>query len=270
MTLDRKTALDFAVRVARDAGEILLHHFNNPQPYTSKSTRSDIVTVADREAEEAIVRAIVAAYPHTHIVGEEGGSQGAPASEAEYFWYVDPIDGTVNFASQLPYFSVCIALADRNRQPILGVVYDPIRAEFFTGIAGEGAVLNGKPLRVTQTRELADALVCSGFPYDKHIDPDNNLREWAALMTRVRDLRRLGSAALDMCYVAAGRLDAFWEQKLNPWDVMAGMLFVREAGGMVTDYDGQPNPQQRDKGYYVASNGHLHQVLCEAITAARA
>ena len=131
-----------------------------------------------------------------------------------------------------------------------------------------GAWLNGQPIRVTQTAELIDAVITSGFPYDKHTNPDNNLKEWAAFLRHIRGERRLGSAALDLCYVAAGRLDGYWEKDLKPWDAMAGLLIVREAGGTVTDYAGGPNPQQLDRGHYVASNGRLHDAMLRVLASA--
>lgn len=251
--------------LARSAGGIILRHFAAPIPTSVKGTRSDIVTAADTEAEVCIVSALRARFPDHHIVGEEGGGQGAPAASAPYHWFVDPIDGTVNFAAKLPHFCTSIALATPERQPLLGVVYDPTRRELFTAVKGRGAALNGQPLRVTQTAGLNDAVVSTGFPYDKHTNPDNNLKEWAAFLKHIRGERRLGSAALDLCYVAAGRLDGYWEQQLNPWDVMAGMLIAREAGGTVTDYTGDANPQRLDKGRYVASNGRIHAAMLQVL-----
>ncbi len=253
------------VAIAKGAGEIIMRHFAAPIPTTLKSSRIDIVTAADTEAEAYIVKEILARFPDHHIVGEEGGGQGAPAASAPYQWFVDPIDGTVNFASKLPHFCTSIALTPPDRQPLLGVIFDPTRRELFTAVKGHGAWLNGKALRVTQTAELIDAVITSGFPYDKHTNPDNNLREWGAFLTRIRGERRLGSAALDLCYVAAGRLDGYWEKDLKPWDVMAGMLIAREAGGMVTDYQGNSNPQQLDRGRYVASNGKLHAEMLQVL-----
>ncbi len=249
--------------IAQGAGEIIMRHFAAPIPTTLKSSRIDIVTAADTEAEAYIVKELLARFPDHHIVGEEGGNQGAPAATAAYHWFVDPVDGTVNFASKLPHFCTSIALATRDREPLLGVIYDPTRRELFTAIHGAGAWLNGQRLRVTQTAALIDAVITSGFPYDKHTNPDNNLKEWAAFLVRIRGERRLGSAALDLCYVAAGRLDGYWEKDLKTWDVMAGMLIAREAGGMVTDYQGDPNPQRFDRGRYVASNGKLHAEMLE-------
>lgn len=251
--------------VAQGAGEIVMRHFVAPISTTLKSSRIDIVTAADTEAEAYIVGRLLALFPDHHIVGEEGGGQGAPATSAPYHWFVDPIDGTVNFASKLPHFCTSIALATPDRQPLLGVIFDPTRRELFTAVKGQGAWLNGEALRVTQTAELIDAVVTSGFPYDKHTNPDNNLKEWAAFLVRIRGERRLGSAALDLCYLAAGRLDGYWEKDLKPWDVMAGMLIAREAGGMVTDYEGNSNPQRLDRGRYVASNGKLHPEMLQVL-----
>ena len=266
--LDLAKLLPVVAALARGAGDIALRHFAAPIPTTSKTSRIDIVTAADTEIEAWLVAEIARRFPDHHIVGEEGGGQGAPAARATHHWFVDPIDGTVNFASKLPHFCTSIALADANREPLLGVVYDPTRRELFAAVRGGGATLNGERIRVTTTAELADAVLTSGFPYDKHTNPDNNLREWGAFLTRTRGERRLGSAALDLCYVAAGRLDGYWEKDLKPYDAMAGLLIVREAGGVVTDYAGGPRPQAEDRGRYVASNGPLHPAMLAVLTRA--
>lgn len=254
--------------IIREAGEIALRHFAAPIPTWTKTSRIDIVTAADREVEEHVVAGLLRRFPAHHVVGEEGGGQGAARETAEYHWYVDPIDGTVNFASKLPHFCTSIALTTADRQPLLGVVYDPSRRELFTAVRGEGAFLNGQRLAVSGTAELVDAVITSGFPYDKHTNPDNNLREWSAFLTRIRGERRFGSAALDLCYVAAGRLDGYWEKDLKPYDAMAGLLFVREAGGRVTGYRGEPEPQLEDRGRYVASNGRLHDAMLAVLAEA--
>jgi myo-inositol-1(or 4)-monophosphatase len=255
--------------IAREAGEIILRHFAAPIPTSVKGVRSDIVTAADTEAEAFIVRKLTQRFPGHHIVGEEGGGQGSLAATAPFHWFVDPIDGTVNFAAKLPHFCTSIALATPDRQPLLGVVYDPTRREMFTAVRGGGAKLNGEPIGVTQTAQLADAVCSTGFPYDKHLRADNNLREWGAFLKHIRGERRLGSAALDLCYVGVGRLDGYWEQELKPWDVMAGMLVAREAGGTVTDYAGEPNPQRLDRGRFVASNGRIHAAMLAVLQSVR-
>jgi myo-inositol-1(or 4)-monophosphatase len=270
MTFDHVGILPAITALAHGAGEIALRHFADPIPTTSKTSRIDIVTAADTEVEAYLVAELSRLFPEHHIVGEEGGGQGAGAAGAAYHWFVDPIDGTVNFASKLPHFCTSIALATADRQPLLGVVYDPTRRELFTAVRGGGAWLNGRPIHVTQTTELVDSVITSGFPYDKHTNPDNNLREWGAFLTKIRGERRLGSAALDLCYVAAGRLDGYWEKDLKTYDVMAGMLIVREAGGTVTDYVGGPNPQHEDRGRYVASNGRVHEEMLSVLAGAGA
>jgi myo-inositol-1(or 4)-monophosphatase len=257
--------LNDVTAIALGAGQIILRHFAAPVPTSVKSSRIDIVTAADTEVEAYIVRELRRRFPDHHIVGEEGGGQGVPAAVAPYHWFVDPIDGTVNFASKLPHFCTSIALTTPDRQPLLGVIYDPTRRELFTAGRGDGAQLNGQPLCVTQTSELIDAVITSGFPYDKHTNPDNNLKEWSAFLLRIRGERRLGSAALDLAYVAAGRLDGYWEQNLKPYDALAGMLMVREAGGTVTDYRGGPNPQSQERGRYVGSNGRLHEAMLQVL-----
>jgi myo-inositol-1(or 4)-monophosphatase len=255
--------------IARSAGEIILRHFAAPIPTSVKGTRSDIVTAADTEAEAFIVRELVRLFPRHHVVGEEGGGQGASKETAPYHWFVDPIDGTVNFAAKLPHFCTSIALATPDRQPLLGVIYDPTRGELFTALQGHGAKLNGEAIHVTRTSELNDAVCSTGFPYDKHTNPDNNLKEWAAFLKHIRGERRLGSAALDLCYVAAGRLDGYWEKDLKPWDIMAGLLIAREAGGTVTDYNGDLNPQRLDRARVVGSNGRIHGAMLTVLQSVR-
>lgn len=268
--LDLQAILPEVASIARGAGEIILRHFAQPVPIQArKSTRSDVVTAADTEAEAFIVRELLARFPDHHIVGEEGGGQGAPAESARYRWFVDPIDGTVNFAAKVPHYSTSIALATPDRQPLLGVVNDPSRGELFSAVLGGGAFLNGAPIHVTATDNLNDAVISTGFPYDKHTNPDNNLREWAAMLMHIRGERRLGSAAIDFSWVGAGRLDGYWEKNLKPYDAMAGMLIAREAGGTVSDYDGGPDPQLAFHGRYAASNGRIHAAMLAVLQSVR-
>jgi myo-inositol-1(or 4)-monophosphatase len=270
MALEPAALLDDVSALARAAGSMLRRHHAAPVEVAArKSTRSDVVTAADTAVEAFLVAELLHRFPDHHLVGEEGGGRGAPAATAEHHWHVDPLDGTVNFAAGLPHFCTSIALTTRDREPLLGVVYDPVRDELFAAVRGGGARLNGRPLRVSATAELADAVVSTGFPYDKHLKDDNNLREWGAFLRHIRGERRLGSAALDLAWVAAGRLDGYWEQDLNPWDALAGILLVREAGGTVTDYADGPVPQRLDRGRYVASNGRIHAAMLEVLSAVR-
>jgi myo-inositol-1(or 4)-monophosphatase len=260
--LDLQSIRQTASQIAREAGKVQMRYFNNPSlKQTVKSIHTDIVTEADQAAEALIVPALHGAFPHHHIVGEEGSAVGTSPEEADYFWYIDPIDGTTNFANGIPYFSVSIALTDKHRQPLVGVVYNPVSNELFSAASGFGATLNDRPMRVTAKIDLSQCVVASGFPYHKATSEDNNLREWSTLLVRTRDLRRTGSAALDLCYVAAGRYDGYWEQSLNAWDFLAGVICVREAGGIVSDYTGNQEPEIFYRGRILASNSLIHEEM---------
>ena len=240
--LDIDAASETARRLAHTVGGIQRDYFQRPRQslkHTEKGDPTNIVTEADEAAERAIVTELTRTFPDHHIVGEEGGDMGASALSAAYHWYVDPIDGTTNFAHGIPMFCVSIALTDSNMNPLLGVVYDPIADEEFLAVAGAGATLNGEPMCVSAADTLERSVVATGFSYDKQTNPDNNLAEFNRVMPKVRGIRRMGAAALDMCYVACGRFEAFWEPKLNPWDSLAGALCVLEAGGQVTDHSGR-------------------------------
>lgn len=256
--MNPETLLDSTTAIARQAGRILLKNFRQPIARSFKSSDIDIVTAADKETEAYIVPELLKLHPTHHIVGEEGGGQGAPRDTSDYLWYVDPLDGTVNFASNIPYFGVAIALVDKALDPLLGVIYNPCSDEMFTATKGGGAFMNGQPLKVSDTPELSQAVLTSGFAYDRRTNPDNNLAQWNAFTLIARDMRRFGSAALDLCGVAAGRGDGFWERNLNPWDAVAGMLIAREAGAIVTDYEGDPMPHTKPDGRYLAANPMLH------------
>ncbi|MDX1991098.1 MAG: inositol monophosphatase family protein [bacterium] len=272
MPLDLLAAREVAETAARQAAEVVMRHYHAEtiQEHV-KQNPIDIVTEADREAERVIVELLTQHFPDHHLVGEEGGGMGAPAAEAEYFWYIDPVDGTTNFANRLPYFSTSIALTDATMQPLVGVVYQPVADELFSAAKGYGTTLNNRPIRVSARERLEQSVLCSGFPYDQATNPDNNMSEWHRFAVRTRGLRRFGSAALDLCYVAAGRLEGYWEQRINPWDYLGGLLCVTEAGGTVTDYEGGPavgghplspiNP----RGRIVASNSRIHQQMLDVL-----
>lgn len=263
--MDKQAILIEAERIAQQAGVILRTKFNQPLKMETKASAIDIVTEADTEAEIFISRELLRLYPDHHLVGEEGGGQGASIESAEYHWYIDPVDGTTNFAGGVPHFCISMALTDADRQTLVAVIYEPNRNELYTAIRGGGAFLNGEPMQVTQTDTLLESIVASGFPYTKHTDPDNNTTAWATFTRRVRGIRRMGSAALDFAYVAAGRFDGYWERSLNPWDALAGVLLVQEAGGTVTDFTGGNHPQWDERGRFIASNGHIHQQMLDTL-----
>jgi len=268
--MDLQAARTIAAHIAREAGAALMRTFDQPHQQQAKRTAIDMLTEGDTASEAVIIPALRQHFPDHHIVSEEGGGHAsAPAETAEYCWYIDPLDGTTNYASNIPFFSVSIGLADRDMNPLVGVVYDPVGGQLFSAARGFGATLNDKPLRVSVTPALDQAVLCAGFPYDSHTNPDNNLREWNALTKQARALRCLGSAALELCFVAGGRLDGFWEARIHAWDVTAGILMIREAGGLVTDYDGQPSARLSSGAEVVASNGLLHDPLLTALREAR-
>lgn len=248
-----------AVETAQQAGALLLDEFRR---YTEPGSAvqheyksgADIITAADRRSEEFIVERLRTLFPQHAIVAEEGSGQGAAS---DYCWYVDPLDGTTNFAHGYPVFSVSIALAAGD-ELLVGVVHDPTRGETFHAARGQGAWLNQKRLRVSRTARLAESLLATGFSSSKrHESP--NILYYHRFTLLSHGVRRDGSAALDLCYVACGRFDAFWEFNLKPWDVGAGTLMVREAGGVVSDFNAVPFRLGGDE--IMASNGLIHTEL---------
>ncbi len=239
-------------RLARQAGVILRMNFGKRHRIGHKSHHIDLVTETDEEVEAFLVEQIRRQFPDHTIVAEETGVHRAGAG----LWYVDPLDGTVNFAHGIPIFTVSLAFADEQGVR-LGVVYDPMQDELFAAERGRGAWLNGRPIRVSQTQTLADSLLITGFPYDAWTNPENNLDHFAAFAVRTHGVRRLGSAAMDICYVAAGRADGFWELRLKPWDVAAAALIAQEAGAVVTDVQGGPLHLTGQVSILVA-NPHIH------------
>jgi myo-inositol-1(or 4)-monophosphatase len=222
----------------------------------------DLVTEIDLECERMCRQVLGERFPDHDILAEEFGGAAGGSARSRYRWIFDPLDGTTNYAHGLPIFCSSLGLEIDGRREV-GVVYDPSRHELFTAERGEGAYLNGRLLAVSETTTLVDALLVTGFPYDMHRQGGDLVALFGAFMSRARAVRRLGSAALDLCYVAAGRFDAFWEQQLKPWDVAAGALVVEEAGGRVTGMDG--TPFDAAAGHLVASNGSLHEQLLDVI-----
>jgi myo-inositol-1(or 4)-monophosphatase len=249
-----------AERIAREAGAILREGYGRAVDKRIEHKGAiDLVTEFDRRSEAFILSALRREYPGHAIVAEESGRRG---ERGEYEWLVDPLDGTTNFAHGLPPFSVSLALTRRG-QLLVGAVYDPTRDELFSAEAGQGATLNGQPIHVSAEAELDKALLCTGFPYDVRTSPRNNFAQFFQFQLRAQAVRRLGSAAIDCCYVACGRLDGYWEFKMNPWDVGAGALIVREAGGRVTTETGDDDFLGRDS--IVASNGRLHAQMVRVL-----
>ncbi len=261
-TPNPNTLLKAAAVIARSAGELLKEAYHQPREIDTKSSTIDLVTQADRASEAMILNALKERFPEHNILAEESHPAGAGAGLT---WIVDPLDGTTNFAHGFPVFAVSIALWDE-QGPLLGVVYDPLREECFAAVRGQGATLNDELIHVSNIKTLDKALLATGFPYDRHTAEDNNVASLSAFIRKAQGVRRAGSAALDQCYVACGRLDGFWEMRLHAWDVAAGMLIVREAGGKVTDYqDDEKSDLLRRGEQIVASNGLIHSGMIDTL-----
>ncbi len=243
--------LESASEIAREAGALVADYYERRVPYELKS-EFDLVTEADRASEALIIHRLREVYPDHRIVAEETGGH---ESSSEYCWYVDPLDGTTNFAHSFPMFAVSIGLL-RAGEPILGVVYDPVRRELFYAERGSGAFLNNERIRVSGVASLNGALACTGFPSRKR-SHDINIHFYYQVAMASHGVRRTGSAALDLAYVAAGRLDLFWEFGLKPWDMAAGVVLVEEAGGRVSDMRGAPH-DIIESSHVLADNGALH------------
>jgi myo-inositol-1(or 4)-monophosphatase len=250
-----------AIHAALRAAELLKRGFGTSFEISSKKGIQNLVTEYDKAAEELIISTIHGRFPDHSFLAEESGSSGTENSSV--VWIIDPLDGTVNFAHHIPHFSVSIA-ASVNKEIISGVVCQPMLGELFVAEKGEGAFLNGRPLHVTSTSDFEHAILATGFPYNVHENPLKCVDRFCEMTKLGVPIRRLGSAAIDLAYVAAGRFDAYWEVSLHPWDMAAGKLLVEEAGGKVTHYDGTPH---RIFHYdtLVASNGVLHQKMIASL-----
>ena len=249
-----KEHLETAVRAAREAGRIQLEAFDKPHTVDFKG-ETNLVTEVDRACEEVIFGFLRDAFPSHDFLLEESVTQ---RTDSPFLWVVDPLDGTTNYTHCYPHFCCSIAL-QHEEKTVLGVVYDPVRGELFTTLAGSGAFLNGRRIRTSDEDQLIRCLIATGFPNEIRTARDKNLRKFARILLLVRSLRRSGSAALDLCYVAAGRLDGYWILTLAPWDQAAGILMVEEAGGCVTDPAG--NPTHLHSKALVASNGRIQDQL---------
>jgi myo-inositol-1(or 4)-monophosphatase len=257
---------DVAISAARVAGTILDKHFPGasgagcpagPEGAAGASKDADLrVMTEERRAEAVIVKAIQGAFPDHAVLTEESGWQ--PRRGSPYLWIIDPLDGTINYAHRVPAFSVSIALEEEGRI-VLGVVYDPIRRDMFVGVAGQGAWRNDVPIRVSDTHDLDGALLATGFAYDIRGCREEDSGHFTNFASKAQGLRRTGVVSMDLCYVAAGRFDGFWERQLDPWDSAAASLIVAEAGGMVTDYQGAPFSIYGAE--LLASNGRIHSAM---------
>jgi myo-inositol-1(or 4)-monophosphatase len=252
--------LDIATIAAMAAGTELQHYWGNLTDVREKGRPGDLVTEADRAAEKAVLDVLTRHFPDHGILAEESGLLGNQASR--YQWAIDPLDGTTNYAHQYPVFAVSIALLI-DGVPAVGVVYNPIRQELFQAATGLGATLNRRPMRVSRTAELRQSLLVTGFAYDRTETPDNNYAEFCQLTHITQGVRRAGSAALDLADVACGRLDGYWERGLSPWDLAAGVVLVREAGGQVTAYD--QTPLAIGSGRLLATNGVIQSALSQEL-----
>lgn len=255
-----KPQVKIAEDAARKAGRIITRSLDKLDSIKiTEKSRNDYVTEVDQLAEQEIVKHILTAYPNHHVLGEEGGNQGP---ESDNVWLIDPLDGTTNFIHGLPHFSISIAMTHKGRLEH-GLIYDPVRDEMFTASRGHGAFLNGRRIRVSQQKSLALSLVGTGFPFKhvQHIKP--YLKTFENLFPETGGVRRGGSAALDLAYIASGRLDGFWEISLNKWDMAAGVLLVKEAGGLVSDFRG--GEAYMESGNIVAGNPKILKSMLKII-----
>jgi len=249
--------LTIAVRAARKAGDFVIREANHISSVESKSA-NDYVTNVDQAAEQLIIETIRYSYPEHSFLGEESGDHG----DSDYQWVIDPIDGTTNFIRKIPHWAISIACKHKGRTQV-GVVYDPSKQELFTAVQGRGAQFDNKKMRVSNTKGLEHSLLATGFPFRSEQKLADYLSIFSKLYPHCSDMRRAGSAALDLAYVAAGRFDGFWEFGLSPWDTAAGVLLVQESGGMVSDIDGNPNYE--DKGSIIAANPQAFKTMLKII-----
>ncbi len=251
--LDAEELREFSCALAREAGAVLLEGYGARHAPSHKG-RIDLVTEYDRRSERLLLERLRERFPQHQVLAEESGAHAG----SETRWLIDPLDGTTNFAHNYPFFSVSIA-AEVQGVLAAGAVYDPVRDEMFAAAAGAGASLNDAPIHVSAVERLEHALLVTGFPYDVREHPELHIPLFQRFLTRAQGVRRDGSAALNLCYLAMGRFDGFWESDLSPWDLAAGVLIVREAGGIVTRYDG--SGFRLDGREVLGSNGLLHEEM---------
>jgi len=257
---ETRERLELAIGLARAAGAIQRERYESDFAVGTKSSAVDLVTDVDRACEQAVVEGIRAARPGDAVLAEEGGGQEPDG--ATWRWLIDPLDGTTNYAHGYPCFCVSIGL-EREGETLAGVVYNPLLDELYHAVRGGGAFRNGRRIRVSGETDLGRSLVATGFAYDRRENPRANLEHFGAFLRTARAVRRDGSAALDLCAVACGRFQGYWEFGLKPWDVAAGVLLVEEAGGRCSDPAGAPAP--RDGSVVVASNALVHEAMLRVL-----
>jgi myo-inositol-1(or 4)-monophosphatase len=264
MTSTPQKILEIATKAAVRGGRIIKQYWGDLESFQveEKSSWRDLVTIADKKSEEAVLRTIRHSFPEHIIISEEGGGQTDREQNSEYKWAIDPLDGTTNFRHSYPFFCVSIGVL-QNEKPLVGVVYDPIRDELFTAIAGQGAYLNGRRISVSRVATLKESLLVTGFAYSRNELQECSMELFKKLSFSTHGVRRDAAAALDLCYVASGRLEAFWEYGLNIWDVAAGSLIVKEAGGHLSDPLNEP--LDLFAGKILASNNLIAGELIEQI-----
>ena len=256
--------LDTAIELARSAGDVLKHYSGRDKLVEFKG-RANLVTIADKKSEEVIIRGIRERYPTHAILAEESGAiASGAAGAASVRWIIDPLDGTTNFAHGYPFYCVSIGVEEQGRI-VCGAVYDPIRDEMFSAARARGAFCNGRRLAVSETERISDALLITGFPYNFREHLETVVSQFRNFLVEARAVRRGGSAALDLCYVAAGRLDGFWELELQPWDTAAGQVIAEEAGARITNYKGSPFSIYMKE--IVVSNGRIHDEMLAVVKA---
>ena len=252
---------NFAERMIFEAGEILLQGFEKEGIEVEYKSKTELVTDYDKRSEELLVAAITKGFPDHSIVAEEGNRRNG---SGDLIWYIDPLDATNNYVHGIAHFCISIGLYSKKLgKVVIGVVYDPYNRELFKATKGGGAYLNGRRISVSSVNDLSKSMIATGFPYEKGNSEKNNLVEFNKFLSNIQGIRRMGSAALDLCYVACGRFDGFWEPELKSWDMAGGSLIVEEAGGKVTNYSGEQfNPEFPE---IVASNGTIHNKMIQIL-----
>jgi myo-inositol-1(or 4)-monophosphatase len=264
MNLDK--VLEFTEEIAVSAGQILLRGFRSEKTITSFKSRTNLVTDIDKKSEEFLFENIKKRFPEHTIIAEEGSRK---YTEGDFIWYVDPLDATNNYAHGIPFFCISIGIFSKESGKVMiGLVYDPYHNELFSAKSGCGSYVNKERIHTSETADLGFSIVATGFPYEKEDMSKNNSEQFISFLPKTQGVRRIGSAALDLSYLACGRIDGYWEPMLYPWDMAAGSLIVEEAGGKVTKYNGDPfDPEYPE---ILASNGKIHDQMIEVLMSIKA